>query len=58
MGKGGDRGVSEMSSEPCPKGGQHELIVIKKERMPSGKTKLIQKCKKCGKFMETVVSEA
>ena len=47
-----------MSSEPCPKGGQHELIVIKKERMPSGKTKLIQKCKKCGKFMETVVSEA
>lgn len=46
-----------MSSGECPEGGKHELIVIKKERMPSGKTKLIQKCKKCKNFFETIVSK-
>jgi uncharacterized Zn finger protein len=47
-----------MSKDECPAGGEHEFVVLKKERMPSGKTKLIQKCKKCGKFFETTVSEA
>ena len=46
-----------MAEEKCPECGSTELVVIKRERMPSGKTKLIQKCKKCGKFLETVVSE-
>lgn len=46
-----------MPNDECPKGGQHELVLIKKERMPSGKAKLIQKCKKCGKFLETIASE-
>jgi hypothetical protein len=46
-----------MAPEACPKGGEHELVTLKRERMSSGKTKLIQKCKKCGKFMETIVEE-
>ena len=46
-----------MVSNECPAGGKHEFVVLKKERMPNGKTKLIQKCKKCKKFFETIVSE-
>jgi uncharacterized Zn finger protein len=43
--------------EACPACGGQEVVVIKKERMPSGKTKLIQKCKKCGKIFETITTE-
>ena len=46
-----------MVSNECPAGGKHEFVVLKKERMPSGKTKLIQKCKKCRKIFESIVSE-
>lgn len=46
-----------MASNACPAGGEHEFIVLKKELMPSGKTKLLQKCKKCKKFFEVEVSE-
>ena len=46
-----------MSKDKCPAGGEHELTLVKKERLPTGKTKLIQSCKKCKKFFETIVSE-
>jgi uncharacterized Zn finger protein len=41
----------------CPECGESKVAVLKKERMPSGKTKLIQKCSKCGKIFETIVTE-
>jgi hypothetical protein len=36
---------------------EEEFIVIKRERMPNGKTKLILKDKKSKKIFERVVSE-
>jgi len=38
-------------------GSEEEFIVIKRERMPNGKTKLILKDKKTNKIFEKVISE-
>jgi len=47
-----NEGGEPMEKEKCPKGGAHETILIKEEQLPTGGTKRILKCKKCGKFLE------
>ncbi|MCD6574587.1 hypothetical protein J7K97_02775 [Candidatus Aerophobetes bacterium] len=39
----------------CPKGGEHETVLVKEEQLPTGGVKRILRCKKCGKFLEEEV---
>ena len=41
-----------MEKEKCLKGGEHDTVLVKEEQFPTGGSKKILRCTKCGKFLE------